>query len=546
MSTRFLAAVALVTALPAAAEYQSPRLIREGFQAIDNHRYVDARGIAEGFLKHDPNSFEAWYILGMVYVYADPNLPRARYCLLRARSLMEQRYQVPLPEDGPWRIHDGILEELVEVAGLMDDRKTELQLIEEHDRLYVPKLSIRSGWALMKLGRYNEARRRTEALLGNKDPNIETEALNTLGVIADEQGDREGAFQWFNRLTSEVAQKGWRKSSVYLDNRAGQELGLLRFEDAERTLLEAASLGIGGISNPWLDLAPLYAATGRLPEAITGLRRMYDWSRAATASYREQNWSREGHVTSIILVAAGFTGEALPIVRQRLGRPDRFGVYSAHPDEGEIELLQTYAEALKGERERLSEDIACSNLVDSARLLWQRIRLDSELWWARRRAAALITDHRRLEWTATPYGTDSESPEWMRSSFREIVGLGPWETEVKHGLAKNTKAARLMTPYYIAELGEAEWAGGDYRGAVRDLSKAQSTLPKAEVLLRARVDLLLGNAAEKLGQRAQALSSYERVLQSDPRLFRLLDVSLPVTIQAAGDPAAQKAASLLR
>jgi tetratricopeptide (TPR) repeat protein len=546
--TSALLATLLLLSLPqpARAEYESSPQLRQGFQAIEAHRYVDARGVAEAVLKRDPNSFEAWYILGVVYVYADPNLPRARYCLLHSRSLVEKRWEIPLPQEGPWRIHDAIIEELIDIAGLMDDRKTELKLIDEHDRLYVPKLTIRTGWALMKLGRFNEARRRMEGLLGSPDPNVETEALNTLGVIADEQGDREGAYKWFNRLITEVSEKGWKKSTVYLDNRAGQELGLLRFEDAEHTLLEAAGMGIGGISNPWLDLSPLYAAEGRLPEAITGLKRMYQWSRAGTAAYREQNWSREGHITAIVLSAAGFTSEAVPIMRQRLGRPDRFGVYSAHPDEGEIELLQTFIEALKSERAQLSEQISYSNVGDSLKLLWQRTRMDAELWWSRRRAAALITDHRRLEWTVTPYGTDSECPEWARSGYREIVGAGPWETEVRRKLSLNTNAVKLTRPYLLAELGESEWARGDYQSALRDLKQAQSTLPKAEALLNSRLDLLIGNASEKLGDHAQAVSRYSRVLQADPRLFRFFDIELPVRVSSAADPASLKAAELIR
>jgi tetratricopeptide (TPR) repeat protein len=541
-----LALAAIPARSPALSSYQTSAEVAAAMRSLDQGQYVRPREVADKILRTDQQSFEAWFLLGSVYLHGDANLPRARYCLTRARELVERRWKPPIPSTGPWRIHDRILDQLISVASLTDQYQWELDLIAEHDRLYDPPQAYLAGWALMKLGRLDEARKRMMTAMSSKSEDAETEALNTLGAIADEQGQREEARKWFTKLTDEVEQRKWTPRPTYLVNRAEEEWSLLRFDQAERSMLTAASLGNeGSSSNPWESLAMLYAGSGRIPEAIAAIRNMHQWARSTDPVLWEQKWNEHEQTTAVVLMAAGYDDAALAIVRRLPDRPDRRGTSSAHTDEGEIELLHLYQEALKARKEHLREEMSFAAPLDWLRMAWERAGIERDLWTTHSRANALIMEHHRLNWAVIPYGSDTNTSEWMRSSFRDIVGAGPWEDEIRRRLEHKGETAALERPYLLSLLGESEWADGNYSAALKDLQTAEAGLPSAESLLRARVSALIGNTGEKLGHPNEARARYRRALDSDSRVFRMLDIELPVSIESSGDPAARAAASML-
>ena len=540
-----IAAVALLGA-PLFAEYKPSPEIAQGLDALRQSQYVKTREIADRVLKSHPDSFEAWYLLGAVYINGDTNLPRARYCLTRARGLIERRWTPPISADGPADFHRWTMSQLVRLAGLSEEREWQVQLIREYGRYYKDGLRHRIGWPLMKLGRFDEARREMLALVDSKDEDVATDAINTLGAIASELDRREESYEWFTRLVNEVERNKWRMGIEFLTNRASAALGLLRFDEAERELLRAARVGKHSAANPWTDLALLYAGSGRLAEAISAVKNMHVWSSGMDPVLWEQKWNQHQQATATVLLAAGYDEAALSILRRILDRPDRLGTTSVHAHEAEIGLLHLYYETLKARRERVREEMSWSSTADWARKGLERLSIEREMWSARSRAAALIMQHRQLAWTMIPFGPNTTSVEWARPSLREVVGTGLWETELKKLMARTGAEADRERPYLLAAMGESKWTRGRNREAIADLKGAEAGLPAEEVLLRARVNAVIGSAYQKLGDSAAATERYRRALDSDPRVFRMLDIAVPVTVVAAGDAESNQAASMLR
>jgi hypothetical protein len=72
-----------------------------------------------------------------------------------------------------------------------------------------------------------------------------------------------------------------------------------------------------------------------------------------------------------------------------------------------------------------------------------------------------------------------------------------------------------------------------------------SSLPVAEVLLRARVQLVAAECARRQGDDSRAAVHYQAVLARDPGLLRRQGVRLPVTILPDGSPLSERAARLV-
>jgi tetratricopeptide (TPR) repeat protein len=533
-------------AAPLFADYPSPAYLG-AFEALDKGQYIEVRETAEQAIRRQPDSFEAWYLLGAVYAQGEANLPRAHYCLTHARDLIEKHWSLPIAPDGPWRIHSRIINELIEVASLSDRYQEEVDLIKVHDQFYTPSRARRAGWPLMKLGRTQEAEKRMMSLLHSQDEREVTSALNTLGSIESELGNYEKSYDWFSRLVSDSRARGRDMPAVYLFNLSEAATSLLRFPEAERELLEAADhFDSGDSTNPYENLAFYYASAARLPEAVSALRRMQTWNGNTDPMLAEQMWRESQQTVALVLLAAGLDDAGLGILRRALNQPDRRGTTSSSSALSEIDFLHLYREALKLRRERLREEMSWDTPLEWIQALGERLSLTRAIWSAGSQDAAVIMREGKLNWSTVPYAADTTTPEWLRATFHEVVGEGPWESELRRQLRQNSTLAVLKRPYYLAQLGESEWSRGEYRAALSDLKQAETTLPGEEALLRARLNALIGNACEQTGDMPAALSRYARAFEKDPHVFRALGLPLPAAIVSDADPLSARAASLLR
>ena len=415
--------------LPAQDKYPVTRVESAAYDLLQNEvRPVKAREEAEAILRLAPDSFIAYYIIGAVYARVEGSLPRAYYYLKKAQGLIEKRWGEDVPENGPWLWQNRIIRELITVTAEMDRYEEQLSLLGSHDRMFTPPLTASWGWPLMKLGRMDEARAKIDEALKSEEPDVIMMATNTLGAVESEMDHPEQAYEILTRLVEMVRQKNWSMDTVFLGNAGEAALSLMRFEDAERLLIDATQhFNYGTYANPWRLLAMLFVREGRIPEAVTAVRALNAWSYRNQPSQMQQSWAMRHFVTAGVLLECGYTAEALDILRRARNRPDRRGGTSGQSDQSEAGFLMLYRQALMEHREQLAEEGSWRPLRERPRIWMQSIVEGLEGWVAGRQAAALIMQHKRLGWAVRITAPDFiDILEWTRIRWNEVLGPGWW------------------------------------------------------------------------------------------------------------------------
>lgn len=528
-------------------EYPITQQEQEAYRLLQEGRYVKAREAAQTILAGEPSSFVALYVMGTVYGSVEGSLPRAHYYLERAKDILEKRWGQRMASTGPWQWHVKVLWELIAVAGNMDRREEQLELLKLYDELYQPKATASYGWPLMKLGRIEEGRKMMETALQSDDAETRLTALNTLGAMETESDRPERAYEIFNRLLEEVRKTKEPMNAAFLRNAGAAALTLQKYEEAERLLLEATRVfSMGTFSNPWKDLARVYLAQGRFPEALDAVREMQVWSHQNLPALDQQSWAERQTITAGLFDECGFTEEALDLMRRVMNRPDRRGGTSIHMDQSEAGNLVLYRHLLKIHRERLAEEMSWCPLKDWVKKWLQRLSEAAEVWVSGRRAAALTVRNERLAASIRLYAPDSiDVMDSARPELNEILGAGVVGVEAERLLkAPGNKYAREK-PMLLLMLGESQLQRGLVENARQTLGLCISSLPNPEVLLRARAEALLGRALEYEGNLGEALSRYQEAMQREPGVIRSLGFALPVRFQTTGGDGAALAASML-
>jgi len=514
-------------------------------QLISLNRPIRARELAQEILSQDPDSYAAHFVLGTVLHQSEGNLPRALYHLKRSRELFEARYGEQPGRGTPWRWHALVVGELAVVAGSMGRHEEKLRYLALHDELYSPPWPADRGWPLMRLRRYDEARRAAfEGLLTN-DPNQQATAYTAMCAIEAEQQRREAAYQACAKAAEHARELGPQGPTTFT-NAAEAALGMLRLDEAERLILEGSEhFWYGTVSNPWMDLMLLYLGEGRFPEALEAMRDMFVWRNRQPPFVGVQNRSEIDMAAVTFLLAAGRLEKAAQLTARILDRPDRTGFTSS-----EEEQMVAAAAVLDSLANR---QLATYRREEASWLpFWQAVaaRLDAgrRRWRAflsARRAAAQMAQERMLTATVRPYLAGSvELPEWLEPELVEILGPGLMQEVVKR--ARRLESLPQAGGYLDVFEAEIALHQGRYRAAIDLAELADQNLPSAELLLRARVAGIGARAALALGAQGRALSFLDRALQLDPAIVRRFELALPARFEAGPEALAQSALRLLR
>lgn len=513
--------------------------------AIDRRRFVRARELAEQILDEDPESIAGHAILGLVHHRAEGNLPIALYHLKRSRKLYEERWDPSLDQEGaPWRWHAITIGELAQVSGEMGRHEDKVRYLLERDELYTPPWPADRGWPLMRLRRYEEARRAVEEAFALGEEGQVAAARTALCAIEAEQQRREAGYEACMAAAQFEREIG-RRTPTPFTNAAEAALGVLRIDEAERLILEGTeSFDSRSVSNPWLDLMLLYLAEGRTPEALDALRRMLTWRRKQPAYMDEQNRAETEMASAIFLIVAGRPAEAARITQRAVDRPDRTGFTSSETEQMEAAAALVDQLAHRTRAELLAEEASWSSFTDAmkARLEARRARLRA--WSSGRRAAALLADERILLATLRPYLAGSvEIPEWIEPELSALLGPGV----VAAAVAKARRAETLdeAEGYFLAYESEVAYLKGRERDALRLADRALETLPPHEALLRARVTALAAQAAADAGLNSRALELFDAAFQLDRGVVRRLGLALPTSFPPAQGEVAKTARRLL-
>lgn len=518
------------------------------FCALMYGRYVSARTLADKALTQNPDSFRAHFAMGYAQHLGEANLPKALFHLERAEQLFIVRYgRIPDKERSPWRPYLRVLLELVYVHGEMDHHEAKIEYVDAlRERLNVD-YQARKSWPLLKLKRFEEARRVAERAIESEDEWDQAVGYTALCAVESEQRNRQAAYE----ACKLAAQRVLRRSSdgaVELSNAAAAAEEMFELDEAERLYLEASRRDPEGSVNPWGRLVRLYLRQGRLSEALSGWRQMRAYrARRGGAHMDQQDQSEAELVGASVLLVAGRPEDAEPITRRTVSRPDRQGTSSAASDQNEAgaAIMDRVAKLTLARAQE--EEAAIAPLTEALALRWSALKLRFAAWQVGRRAAEVLADPERLLSTLRPECPGSlELPNWMDAEVVGLVGPGVAQAALQRSRGEETLPEALAGPVFDAFAAEALWLDGDDAAALEKARAVVDTLPPSEALTRARAAAVAAAAAWGEDDHETAQAMLRVVLAQDPALIRRMGLRLPVRFATLGDSAvAAEAVELL-
>jgi hypothetical protein len=520
----------------------------DAFAALRSGEPIRARELAQELLREDPESIPGHVLLGSVLYESEGDLARARHVLRNGKALFERKYgrTGEAGDDQLW--HAEALSLLSQVTGEMGEDEEALAIQAEFEAIYPQEQPAWSAWQLMRLGRFNEARRIARYYLRHgRSPNARDAARAALCAIEAESLDREGAYEAcvVNGAYASRAEGG--DSSVAWSNAAEAAWVDLRLGEVESLLLESTKHGPQDFGNPWADLVHLYTAQGRLAEASAALREMVAWREGQVANVRAQSWARADLAAGALLLVAGRSEDAERLLTRALAAPDRHGATNEEPAQRVGGAALLLAATLRTRAEEAREEASWAAWWQAP---WHRLRalwLDGRAWLAQRQVVDALAHPRFLQSTLRPHMVDQlilPLSEWAQSDVVRLLGAGVADAAID--AASRAERHALAAGYFAALRVEVAALRGDDAAVAELARQSVLDLPESEVLLRARVSALHGESAREAGDIARSAAAYDLALQRDPGVIRRLGLTLPASFAASGGDLAEDAADHLR
>lgn len=514
---------------------------REALASLEANKPIRARELSEKILKEHPDSFLGTWVLSQVFHKEEGRHPRARFLVETARGLLLAKYGArPTDEAAIWW-HKMILESLSEICGEMEDREGQLAALDEHDALYLPKLTRNRVWPLMKLGRYDDAVRAATSLLRSDDLLERISGYNGLMAIEDERLDRLASYQW-GKQGIEAAQQ---RSCILYHNTAQSALTLFRFAEAEELARKAIRAEFNDCpSSSYYHLANIYLNEGEFNKSISAFKKLM--RSRIEPRYRPMFDKDNKSVLVEILLALGKTPEALKLVRDVFEHPDRPGMTSVSLDDirfaSGVQFWLGLEQARRHELERASvrdfwDAFSASNKArEHAIKQWE---VQRTLLHLSPKDDILVTNFRPFLRGVRP---------WTAGWLGRIFGVGLARAALE-------EARRLDEPqlgeaghgYFAAVLGELHYQAGEWEDAVAVGEDALAKLQPEHMLLRMRTQAYVAASLAELGQGSspRAVALVREVLHRYPTAVRQLDMRVPVTITHDPDAFATEVAERL-
>lgn len=521
-----------------AEDFGGTELERAAYCAVIRGRFVSGRTLADRALEADPASFRAHFAMGYAQHIGEANLPKALFHLERAEEGFEARYgQRPDKAVSPWRAYYRILLELLYVHGEMDHHEEKIRYADAIGERLDIDYSARKAWPLLKLERFDEARRIAKAAAESEDEWNRAVGLTGLCAVESEARNRQAAYEACTAAARPVL-RSRSDGAVELSNAGAAAEEMFAFDEAERYYLEATRRRPEGSVNPWGRLVRLYLRQGRFAEALSGWRNMREYRRArAGAHMDQQDQSESDLVGAAVLLVAGRPDDAEPITARTVDRPDRQGTSSAASDQNEAGAAIMDRVAKLGLARMYEEEATVAPVLDALELRARALLLRYRAWQSGRRAAEVLAKPERLYTTLRPECPGSiELPSWLDAEVIELVGPGVALSAIEVAREEETLPPEQAEQVFLALEAEAHWRAGDDAEALAAAERALERLPASEAMHRARVAAIGAAAAEAEGDLRRARELYTIVMTSDPSVIRRLGLSLPVKLVSL-DPA---------
>jgi tetratricopeptide (TPR) repeat protein len=510
----------------------------ELLRSVRARKLIRAREQAEKILRLRPSSIIARHGLAVVFHDEEGNLPRALYHNRLAERHLAERFGAAPREHAAQTWHKRLLEEQEEILGEMDRREEQLRVMDRYDALYRPNLDRRRIWPLMKLHRFDEARRLARQVALSEDIQIRIAGLNGMIAIESEQLKAKETFEVGMRAVEATG----NQSCILLENTAEAAFAVYRFADAEKLALRSLQARMKDCpASAYPHLANLYLLRADFQRAMQAVKSARE--HGIERRYRQQfEMGNQGWLARL-LYSLGQFEKARELAERVTRAPDRVGMTSFSLDLMRAIALVDHHAMLEAQSAALREQASARPLVARVKSWLRERALAQEAWLLRRRVARFLARGDMLLHLVRPYF--KPLPPWHAGALVTAAGSGV----VARALAearRRERMARETEPYFTALEAELAWRAGSHARALELGRGAIARLPKDEVLLRGRVEAIAADAARRTGRAAEAEPLLHRVLDRFPTALRLLGIRLPVDdIRASGDPLARAVASAL-
>ncbi len=527
--------LALACVVPSVASAQGLGLTGEDSQlgsaaemnavdALDKDKLVEARELAQKLLKDDPESLAGNFVLGAVFHYAESNLPRALFYVRKARKLMEKRYGLR-PRDSTgryWFLR--VISEEIYVTASMDKREEQLAALRRRDEVFDPRPSDQI-WPLIKLERWDAALKMIDRGLAHEDIDQQFRAMNGLCALEFERRRREASYESCVKMTER-----FKYNEVGWSNTGESAMMVFKHAEAERYYLKATELPNNSYGSPWRSVAMIYLQEGRLSEALGALKKAQQQRQGREAHTHQQDQASMDSAVTTLLLALGHSDDAVRMGRRVYERPDRAGGTSASERQIQISGALLFWGALQMRIATMEEEAAAQPFTTRVLPDVDRRSLEVEAWTVQRRAVRLMAFRPELLEIIRPYLTGIVNIEvWLQGSLVSI--LGPGVTRQLLDEARVAEKHPEAEGYFLAIEAEAALMAGDEDEALALTKAAMKKLPRAEVLARARVAAVGGEAARREGDKKLRDRYWNQALEDFPAAFRLLDLAIPVKVE---------------
>ncbi len=519
----------------------------QGLVAMRNGRNVRAREEAEAILADDPDAIEGHALMAWVLHAAEGDLARARHHVDRVLDLFDRAHpEGPVP-DSPWYWHAMSLQLLVRLEAEMGHDAATMAALDLQESSYGPTSPALRAWPLMRLGRYEDARRWAElALQLPDDGGTHDIARTSLCAIEAELWNRAAAWE---SCSDAVENQDFGPDAVVSTNAAEAALEVLRFDDAERLARDATGYANDTPSSPWAMLIQIYLTEGRFAEAAAALPRMLAWYAGQPPRIRNQMRVYNDLNAMSLLLVTGHLEQAARLSGRALNMPDRHGMSNEDIHSRMSALALVDHQVQRAAEERLWERLAAASQFETA---WDALTLLPEIaehrmaaWASRRRAANWLADERVLEATVRPYLADGVPiGEWQQLELAHALDAGVVEALIAR--ARRVDDWPGTQSYLDALDAELAHVRGDVAKARELAASAIRSLPQAEVLMRARLLTTLARSEDALGDAGAALAAWDQAWQLDPGVIRRVAGRLPIRLEADAAGEVGTVARLLR
>ena len=510
---------------------------QEALASAEAGKFVRAREQAEAILGKDKDSLLANVVLGKVNHDGEANHARALFFTRRAEELLARSFGAAPSSDLAIAWHRRLLGEEAEILMQMDRGLEALAVLDRYRELYGNDREGRRVWVLMKLRRFEEARRVAREMAASEKIGERISGFNGLIAIAGEAHDREGMYA----VTNEGIAATEDRSCILRANGAGAALGVLRFAEAEDSARRSLTAEYNNCWAPDYDgLASLYLLEGSFQRAISSLQKLKEAhvEREAQPELSARNRVLLGQ----LLYALGQLGEAEKIADETYSMPGRTGISSTAVTQQHLATALFYWAVLDARVAQEEERRAAHALTGGAGDDVELARLILRRWEVRHAVLKLAADEEDLVTTIRPYLGPTDP--WIAAALVRTVGPGVMTSAIASARALDASVPGLGA-YYDAMAVEVAFLGGDLEDTVRQGVAALASLPPEEALIRFRVMAMTADALQRLGRADQARPYYRTLAEQYPTALRLLDLALPVTFASDGSaPAAAASARL--